>query len=51
MPKRVIDSELGKLEFWGSECLDCNNATPGTLVCDDCKSNDHTTPLWMEKRP
>lgn len=48
--KKTIDSELGKLVFWGSECLDCCNATPGSMVCDDCKSGRTTTALWMEAK-
>lgn len=51
MPKRVIDSELGKLEFWGSECVACNNATPGSMRCDECGLSRHTTALWMAEQP
>lgn len=47
---RLIDSELGRLRFWGSECTECGNATPGKMRCDDCGSDAHTVALWMEQR-
>lgn len=47
---RTIDSELGRLVFWGSECL-CGNATYGSMRCDSCQESTGTTALWMEPRP
>lgn len=47
---RTIDSELGPLVFWGSECL-CGNATYGSMRCDSCQETTGTTALWMEPRP
>ncbi len=44
-----IDSELGKLRFWGSEC-ECGNATYGSMRCDSCHETATTTPLWMEDK-
>ena len=48
--KRAIDSELGRLAFWGSECTDCGNATPGTMRCDQCQNALFTAALWMEAK-
>ena len=45
---REIDTELGRLKFFGSECLKCSNTTPYSMVCDECGSRDKTTPLWID---
>lgn len=47
---RTIDSELGTLRFWGSEC-ECGNATYGSMRCDTCHEPNRTTALWIEDRP
>lgn len=38
-----------RYRFWGSECTDCGNATHGTMVCDECGTDDSTKPLWIER--
>lgn len=45
--RTLIDSELGALRWFGSECLMCTNVTPGSRVCDNCKTDAHTEPLWI----
>lgn len=47
MKARYIDSELGRLTFWGSECRKCGNATHGSMRCDDCGLSVDTVALWM----
>lgn len=42
-------SSRDDLEWWGSECRSCDNATPGCMVCDCCDSDEFTVPLWMER--
>lgn len=44
---RYIDSELGRLTFWGSECRTCGNSTAGSMRCDDCDLSVDTVALWM----
>lgn len=34
-------------EWWGSECTDCGNATPASMVCELCADDRHTVPLLM----
>jgi hypothetical protein len=38
-----------KLVVWGSDCRVCGNATPGSQRCDECHSDEHTIPLWVEQ--
>ncbi|MEA2702125.1 MAG: hypothetical protein QOD63_70 [Actinomycetota bacterium] len=45
-PPRTIGSDAGELAWWGSECTDCGNATPGSMRCDQCQTSTHTVALW-----
>lgn len=40
------------LTFWGSDCVldgGCDgNTTPDSMVCDNCKTDEHTVALWQE---
>lgn len=38
------------MTLWGSECVECENATPGEMTCDNCGSNEHTVPLYYLDR-
>lgn len=38
------------LRWWGSECHDCGNATPASMVCDVCSSDEHTEALLLPPR-
>ena len=36
-----------RLRVWGSDCLDCGNATPGSAKCGWCRSEEFTVPLFV----
>lgn len=38
----------GIYRFWGSECTDCGNTTPGSMCCDECMTNNYTKALWIQ---
>lgn len=35
------------VRLWGSDCLECGNATPDSMTCDNCGRDTHTVPLWQ----
>ncbi len=42
-----------QLIWWGSDCTvddGCGNTTPESMICDECHSDAHTRPLWIEQR-
>ena len=34
---------------WGSECVECHNATPDSQTCDSCLSDRFTIPLYFSQ--
>jgi hypothetical protein len=38
------------LRWWGSDCDECGNTTPGSMTCDECHSNLSTRRLFIERR-
>ena len=37
------------LEWWGSDCAKCGNATPQSDRCDSCAETLWTVPLYYDK--
>lgn len=46
--RRTVDTP-NDMVSWGSECVDCHNATPGSMVCDSCQSDRYTIPLYFSQ--
>jgi dTMP kinase len=44
---RAREEELTSATFWGSDCLECGNATPGSMACELCQREDTTVALWV----
>lgn len=50
MPEQARHHALAApVEWWGSECRACLNATPEEMVCDSCGSDEFTVALWVER--